>query len=84
MRMQFDAEDVPLHPDMLEFVTRNEPERAPLLARHRVVDTTLAVVIEKREAIPFVPPIEVHGAGVAEDPVIRARYWTVLSGDPPV
>lgn len=82
MRLNFDAEDVPLDPDVLAFVTRHDRSRAPHLAKHRLVDTCLHVIIEKLEDIPFVPPIEVP-AGVTDDPAIRQRYWTVLGGDPP-
>lgn len=74
MRFVFAAENVPLPSNIVEFVTRSEPERKAALNAHRVADTYLVLVMRKLENIPFVPPIEIHGS--VTDPRIRARYWT--------
>jgi hypothetical protein len=80
MRFLFAAEGVPIPQNIVEFVTRCEPERRPILNAHRVADTYLLVIMQKREDIPFVPPIEIHG-GVIDDPIVSSRYWTILGND---
>ena len=82
MRFNFDAGAVAMPPNVIEFVGRSEPEKIDRLNDHRMVDSVLLVVMQKREDIPFVPPIEIH-AGVTDDAKLRARYWTVLNGKRP-
>jgi hypothetical protein len=78
MRSVVAAENVPLPSNIVEFVTRSEPEKEAALSAHRVSDTYLVLVMQKLENIPFVPPIEIHGE--VTDPRIRSRYWTVFDG----
>jgi hypothetical protein len=76
------SEDVPLPPNGIDPATWGEPTGEPISEVHRGADTCILVVMQKREDIPFVPPIEIH-AGVVNDPRIRSRYWTVLGGETP-
>ena len=72
------SEAVPLPANVAEPVTHYGPDREP----HPGPDSCLLVVMQKREDIPFVPPIDIH-AGVVDDPRIRSRYWTVLGSEMP-
>lgn len=77
MRFVVAAGDVPLRQNVFDFLSRDDAANADWLRQYRMVDGYLHVVMEKREDIPFVPPIEVH-AGVTASPDLRRRYWTIL------
>lgn len=77
MRLVALEDDVPLRYNVLDFLIDHDRANAEWLRRYRVTDCYLHVVMEKRENIPYVPPIEVH-AGVASDSRLKARYWTVF------
>jgi hypothetical protein len=76
MALHVDGRDVPLGDNLVEFMSRCDQARQAALREFRMADAFLVVAMQKREDIPFVPPIEVH-AGIT-DPALRRRYWTVF------
>jgi hypothetical protein len=75
MRLSFDALDSPFPADVIGEVTRFDARSADRLKSRRLTDTSFTAVLQKREDLPFVPPIDMPTASVATNRRFRSRYW---------
>jgi hypothetical protein len=67
--------------DIVQSITHMSPGNELRLSEYRVSDCAIAVVLQKLEDQPFIPPLDVPAGATTEDPVLRDRYWTVFDSE---
>jgi hypothetical protein len=67
--------------NIVEFITSVDGVIDPATFAHTVADCGIAVVLQKRLAIPFVPPLDVDTGTQTDNETLRKRYWTVFDPD---
>jgi hypothetical protein len=67
--------------DLVEFLTRYEPQAQADFAAFRMPATSIVVALQKVFDTPFVAPIDVSTGTTTEHAALRERYWSVLKPD---
>jgi hypothetical protein len=67
--------------NIVEFIASVDGVIDPATFAHTVADCGIAVVLQKRLAIPFVPPLDVDTGAQTDNEALRKRYWTVFDPD---
>jgi hypothetical protein len=67
--------------NIVEFVGSLDGVIHPATFAHPVADCGIAVVLQKRLTIPFVPPLDVDTGTQTDNEALRKRYWTVFDPD---
>ena len=73
MRFNFDTSDTPFSADVMGEIARFD-EHIAGRQDVRLTDTSFLAVLQKREDIPFVPPIDMSTSSVVRDQRIWSRY----------
>ena len=78
MQIAVDPQPTPVAPAIIGELRRFNSQHADSVAKYAASDAGLFVVMQKREAIPYVPPIDIHTGGIVDDDRIKDRYWSVF------
>ena len=77
----FSRGEQPIPPNVIDYVSRFDPDVAAREKDTRLTRMTLLVVLKKKFDIPFVAPLDVNTGTQTDNLALAERYWSIFTPD---